>query len=54
MLPLGLGGQPLPFGELETVGLQHFPSLGQLGEQLLLVFGDLFGLGLQRLRIRPG
>ena len=49
----GLGGDPLAFGQLVAGRGQPLAGLGQLGEQLPLVCGDLVGLGLQRFRVGP-
>ncbi len=48
----GLGGEPFPLGQLGAVGLEAFPRLGELVQQVAFVCGDLFGFGLQRVRVR--
>ncbi len=48
---LGLGGDALALGQLVAGRGQPLAGLGQLGEQLTFVCGDLVGLGLQRVGI---
>ena len=47
----GFGGDALPLGQFGAGRLQPGARFGQLVEQLPLLRGDLFGLGIQRVGI---
>ena len=50
--PLGLGGDAFGLTQVGAGGVEPGPGIGQFGEQLALLLGDLLGLGVQLVGVR--